>query len=72
MTDGAPENAPNRRAQILELLKELGELTSRELNVICYRYSARIFELRQDGHDIQTQRIKAGLYRYIYHGQVTQ
>lgn len=44
------------RAKILDLLQRQIFVTSTELNAIAYRYSARIYELRQDGHQIQTMR----------------
>ena len=40
-----------QRAKVLEALKD-GPKTSVELNLICYRYSARIHELRKHGHKI--------------------
>jgi len=45
-----------QRAAILALLQRNVLVTSVELNEIAYRYSARIHELRQDGHQIQTMR----------------
>lgn len=38
----------SKKAQILAALQR-GPQTSRQLNAICYRYSARIWELRGDG-----------------------
>jgi hypothetical protein len=53
--------------RILRLLKRRGNFgaSNRELNSICYRYAARIFELRRDGYLISGERDTAGLYRYI-------
>lgn len=34
-----------------------GPATNRELNSIAFRYSARIAELRAEGHDIRTYRL---------------
>lgn len=44
----------SQRAKILDLLQQHGQVTSVELNAIAYRYSARIHELREDGHSIAT------------------
>ena len=35
---------------------------------ICLRYSARINDLRNEGHIIVANRIKDGLWEYIYKG----
>lgn len=43
-----------QRATILALLQKRGSVTSIQLNDIAYRYSARIHELRHDGHQIET------------------
>lgn len=55
----------NHRDQILALLKQ-GSVTNFELADICIRYSARIHELRKQGHDIETRIIdgKTGLTTY--------
>ena len=36
-----------------------------ELNRICFRYSARIKELREEGYNIATVRQKQGYFRYF-------
>lgn len=53
--------------RILRLLKRRGSFgaSNRELNSICFRYSARIKELREDLYVIETMRDSAGLFRYI-------
>lgn len=61
-------NKLSQTARILNLLKVNGRATNRELNRICYRYGARIFELRREGHDIVTNRIKGGLFEFVYKG----
>jgi hypothetical protein len=43
---------------------EQGPATSDELNALCFRYGARIFELRKRGYDIRTEQIGVGIYRY--------
>ena len=55
-------------ARILKLLKSEGQATNRQLNRICFRYGARIHELRIEGHDILTVREKDGLFRFVYRG----
>lgn len=52
--------------RILRLLKRRGKFgaSNRELNSICFRYSARIHELRKEGHHIEGERDRAGLFRY--------
>ena len=32
------------------------------LNDICFRYGARIFDLRRDGHNIETKQVKGVFY----------
>lgn len=59
----------SQTARILRLLKEKGELTNRELNRICYRYAARIHELRNEGHNIVSVHEKDSLWRYILKGE---
>lgn len=41
----------SQTARILRLFKKHGELTNRDLNKVCFRYGARIFELRREGHN---------------------
>lgn len=53
--------------RILRLLKKRGNwgASNRELNNICFRYAARLCELRRDGYVIETIRDSAGLFRFI-------
>lgn len=45
-------------------------VTSVALNDICYRYGARIHELRDAGHRISdAERVSPGVYRYTYLGR---
>ena len=55
-----------QKAEILRLLEERGNdgATSRDLNNISFRYSARIKDLRDEGYQIKTEAIKKGLYRF--------
>ena len=58
----------SQTARVLNLLKANGKATNSELNKICFRYGARIFELRKEGHIIVTNRVKEGLYEFSYQG----
>ena len=48
---------------VLECLK-YGPVTNVELNRICFRYGARIHELRKLGYDIRKKQIQKSVYRY--------
>ena len=54
--------------RILAVLRANGRATNRELNDIAFRYTARIDELRAEGHIIETHQIKKGLFEFIYRG----
>lgn len=56
----------NARAVVLALLHERGlsGVLNTELNEIAFRYGARIFELRQMGHDIRKECVGPGVWRY--------
>ena len=64
---GEHKRGPDQRQKIIDLLIERRELGVRntELNAICFRYGARIFELRKLGHDIKTVKESDGLYRFV-------
>lgn len=55
-------------ARILKLLKTNGSATNRELNRICFRYGARIHDLRREGWEITSVREKDGLWRFVLKG----
>lgn len=57
-------------SRILKLLKEKKVVTNAELNNICFRYSARIHELRKDGYIIVTHRLRGGLNSFVYKGHI--
>jgi hypothetical protein len=61
-----------KTARILKLLKTNGSATNRELNRICFRYSARLYELRREKHVILTERITENVFRYTYKGEEAQ
>jgi hypothetical protein len=58
----------SQTARILRLLKEQGEASNGQLNKICFRYSARLKDLRNEGHHILSVREKNGLWRFVYKG----
>jgi len=53
-------------AKILRLLKAHGTVTNIELSRICFRYSARIHELRREGHNITSVHDKGSVWRFVY------
>ena len=42
-----------------------GSATNVELNAICYRYGARILELKREGHAITKEHEGRGVWRYM-------
>jgi len=62
-------NKESQTAKILKLFKANGKATNKELNRICFRYAARIHDLRKEGHIIKTNHIKDGLWEFVYFGK---
>jgi hypothetical protein len=58
----------NSRDRVLKFLQDRGTCTNVELNAVCFRYGARILELRAAGHDIRTGAKSGGVVRYDYLG----
>lgn len=54
----------NSRDQVLAYLQLHGSATGEDLNRICFRYGARLQELRQAGYRITTEAVRGGLFRY--------
>lgn len=54
-----------QKQKVLKALKVAGSrgVLNSDLNKICFRYGARIFELRREGYDIRQKQIKRGLFR---------
>lgn len=50
--------------RILELLQTEGTVTNKRLNRICFRYSARLMDLRKDGHKIVSNHVKDSLWEF--------
>ena len=59
----------NAKTAVLARLYQRGKLgaTNAELNINCFRYGARIFELRSEGWQIETMCEGVGAYRYVLH-----
>ena len=58
--------ALTQRDRILALLRHRGHagVTNPELNGVCLRYGARIFELRRQDFEIKTRREHGGVFRF--------
>lgn len=59
----------SKREDLLDLFKLRKAMFNYELNAICYRYSARIKELRDAGWDIVTSYVKPGVFKYTFKGR---
>jgi hypothetical protein len=59
------EDRAAQRSQVFNALRKARSsgVTNVDLHKICFRYSARIHELRNDGHKITTQK-EGNLYRF--------
>ena len=60
----------SQTSYILKQFKKHHKLTNTQLNRICFRYSARIHDLRNEGHDILAVHIKGSLWEFIYKGEI--
>ena len=61
-----------QKDRIVELLRDMGWHTNAELNRICFRYGARLWELKhEDGYIIEKRNVpkKPGLVEYRYAGR---
>lgn len=62
----------NQRDRILALLQQAGErgVSNLLLNEVCFRYGARLWELRKEGWDIDTVKVgDDGVYRFVLKGK---
>jgi hypothetical protein len=57
--------------RVLAALQD-GPKTNLELIALCQRISGRIFDLRERGYQIETERIAPGVYRYTLGVDTTQ
>lgn len=64
-----PTSTSSQRQKILAMLVDHHSVTSAQLNKVCFRYSARIHELRKQGHAITSKQISKGLWEYTYEGR---
>ena len=63
------ERRGNNRDRVLALFQARGVCTNVDLNAICFRFGARIEELRKQGYDIRTGvRSAGGVVAYEYRG----
>lgn len=64
-----PSKKPTQAERILDLLERAGDkgVSNRTLNAVCFRYSARLKELRDQGYQISTAHIKESLFRFVLH-----
>lgn len=62
LTAGEARNSRNKR-EVLAALRA-GPKTNVELNAICFRYGARIYELRHEGWTIDKRCTAPGIYLY--------
>lgn len=63
------ERRKTNTGRILAYLKLNGQATNQELTRIGgFRYSARILELRKEGHKIVRHHVRGGLWSYEYLG----
>lgn len=53
-----------QREKVGILLRRRGTVTNAELNQICFRYAARIHELRARGWVITTQKVRGSLVSF--------
>ena len=56
----------NHKTKILRALREAdGALVpTTKLNAICWRYGARIYDLRRDGHNIEGEHIEGPIWGF--------
>lgn len=58
---------PSQKERVLEQLRQGGMwgVSNIALNKTCFRYAARIKNLRDDGHIIQTVKERNGVFRFV-------
>lgn len=56
------------KMRVLELLQCFTTRTNIQLNDVCFRYGARIYELRKEGYRIDRKHKGKGVYEYHYRG----
>lgn len=61
--DAEAQRLDGSKAKVLAALQD-GPKTNVELNAICYRYGARIFELKREGYPIEKAHQGGGVWTY--------
>jgi hypothetical protein len=66
----SPSKTLSQRDHILRLLRERGPagISNFELNKVCLRFGARIFELRRLGFSIRTKNTGGGRFLFVLEG----
>lgn len=56
--------------KILKLLKDAPDntVTNADLNKVCFRYGARLHDLRNAGHNITSRQLRKGLWAFTLEG----
>lgn len=59
-----------QQQKILTMLKQApnNTVTNVDLNKVCFRYGARIHDLRQQGHNITSRQVRKGLWHFTLEG----
>ena len=73
MTHRDSDKRTNQREVVLAMLKAAGDagVSNVQLNATCFRYGARIWELRKE-YEIETRRESEGVFRFVYKGPVVR
>lgn len=58
----------NAKGRVLRALQDDRRVSNLSLNKLSHRYSARIHELRSEGHRIEINPLGQGVFEYIYKG----
>lgn len=54
----------SQNAKVLLLLRNSSYVTTADLRKVAAKYTSRVSDLRKDGHDIQCEYLRPGMYRY--------
>lgn len=57
----------SQKEKIYNLLSQAGNVgvSNYDLNNICFRYGARIQELRQEGYNIESKKVVGSMWKFI-------
>lgn len=72
--EDAKGRMPSQKSKILNLLRESKEfgVTNTELNVISFRYSDRLYQLKLEGYEIRVENNSGGLCTYYLISEPTR